>query len=133
MALVYGYVPYLILPLFASLDRIDQRMIEAARDLGAPPISAFWRVVVPLSRPGLLAGIVLIALPMFGDFYTPDLISGSPRTSMLGNTINNQIQGGPDKSLGSALTIVLSAFLLILMIWYVRSLRAEQKAEGARA
>ena len=126
-------MPYLILPLFASLDRIDQRLIEAARDLGAPPISAFWRVVVPLARPGLLAGIVLIALPMFGDFYTPDLISGSPRTSMIGNTINNQIQGGPDKSLGSALTIVLAAFLLVLMIWYVRSLRAEQKAEGARA
>jgi spermidine/putrescine transport system permease protein len=133
MALAYGYVPYLILPLYASLDRIDQRLIEAARDLGAPPISAFWRVVVPLARPGMLAGIVLIALPMFGDFYTPDLISGSPRTSMIGNTINNYVQGGPEKALGSALTIVLAAFLLILMIWYVRSLRAEQRAEGARA
>jgi spermidine/putrescine transport system permease protein len=127
VALVYGYVPYLIIPLLASLDRIDQRMIEAARDLGAPPMSAFWRVVVPLARPGILAGIVLIALPMFGDFYTPDLISGSPRTSMIGNTINNYVQGGPDMALGAALTILLAAFLLVLMTWYVRSLREEQR------
>ena len=127
MALCYGYVPYLILVLFASLDRIDQRLIESARDLGAPPIAAFWRVVVPLAKPGMLAGIVVIALPMFGDFYTPDLISGSPRTSMLGNTINGYIQGGPDKALGSALTLLLSLFLLVAMIWYVRTLRAEQR------
>ncbi|MEA2385997.1 MAG: spermidine/putrescine transport system permease protein [Thermoleophilaceae bacterium] len=127
MALCYGYVPYLILVLFASLDRIDQRLIESARDLGAPPIAAFWRVVVPLAKPGMLAGIVVVALPMFGDFYTPDLISGSPRTSMLGNTINGYIQGGPDKALGSALTLLLALFLLVAMIWYVRTLRTEQR------
>ena len=109
LALVYGYVPYLILPLFAALDRIDQRYIEAARDLGASPAGAFWRVVVPLSKTGTLAGIVLIALPMFGDYYTPDLISGSPKTAILGNAINGYVQGGPDKSLGAALTILLSA------------------------
>ena len=95
LALVYGYVPYLILPLFAALDRIDQRYIEAARDLGASPAGAFWRVVVPLSKTGTLAGIVLIALPMFGDYYTPDLISGSPKTAILGNAINGYVQGGP--------------------------------------
>ena len=72
-------MPYLILPLYASLDRIDQRLIEAARDLGASPASAFRRVVLPLSKAGTLGGIVLIALPMFGDYYTPDLMSGSPR------------------------------------------------------
>ena len=104
MGLVYGYVPYLILPLYASLDRIDQRLIEAARDLGASPASAFRRVVLPLSKAGTLGGIVLIALPMFGDYYTPDLMSGSPKTAMLGNTINNYVQGGPDKALGAALT-----------------------------
>ena len=79
LGLVYGYVPYLILPLYASLDRIDQRLIEAARDLGASPAQAFRRVVLPLSKAGTLGGIVLIALPMFGDYYTPDLMSGSPR------------------------------------------------------
>ena len=100
LALVYGYVPYLILPLFAALDRIDQRYIEAARDLGASPAGAFWRVVVPLSKTGTLAGIVLIALPMFGDYYTPDLISGSPKTAILGNAINGYVQGGPGQVAG---------------------------------
>jgi spermidine/putrescine transport system permease protein len=128
LGLVYGYVPYLILPLFATLDRIDQRLIEAARDLGAPPISAFWRVVLPLSRTGTLAGIVIVALPMFGDYYTADLLSGSPRTSMLGNVINTSLLGGPDKPLGSALTLIMSAFLLVLMLYYLRALRADQRA-----
>jgi putrescine transport system permease protein len=127
LALVYGYVPYLILPLFAALDRIDQRHIEAARDLGASPAGAFWRVVVPLSKTGTLAGVVLIALPMFGDYYTPDLISGSPKTSILGNAINGYVQGGPDKSLGAALTLLMSAFLLIFMLYYLRVVRADQR------
>jgi spermidine/putrescine transport system permease protein len=132
LALVYGYVPYLILPLFAALDRIDQRLIEAARDLGASPAGAFWRVVVPLSKTGTLAGIVLIALPMFGDYYTPDLISGSPKTAILGNAINGYVQGGPDKSLGAALTLLLSAFLLVFMLYYLRVVRADQReAVGA--
>jgi ABC-type spermidine/putrescine transport system permease subunit I len=125
LALVYGYVPYLILPLYASLDRIDQRLIEAARDLGAPPSGAFRHVVLPLSRPGTLGGIVLIALPMFGDYYTPDLMSGSPQTSMIGNVINGYVQGGPQKSLGAALTLLLALFLLIFMLYYLRALRAE--------
>jgi spermidine/putrescine transport system permease protein len=132
LGLAYGYVPYLILPLFATLDRIDTRLIEAARDLGATPAGAFRRVVLPLSRTGTLAGIVIIALPMFGDFYTADLLSGSPRTSMLGNVINTSLLGGPDKPLGSALTLLLSAFLLVLMLYYLRSLRADQRAAAGR-
>jgi spermidine/putrescine transport system permease protein len=127
LALVYGYVPYLILALFATLDRIDQRLIEAARDLGAPPASAFVRVVLPLSRTGTLGGIVLIALPMFGDYYTPDLMSGSPRTSTLGNVINGALQGGPNKPVGAALTVVLALFLLGLLLYYLRILRADQR------
>ena len=128
LALVYGYVPYLILPLYASLDRIDQRLIEAARDLGAPPSGAFRHVVLPLSRPGTLGGIVLIALPMFGDYYTPDLMSGSPQTSMIGNVINGYVQGGPQKSLGAAMTLLLALFLLLFMLYYLRALRAEGRA-----
>jgi putrescine transport system permease protein len=125
MGLVYGYVPYLIIPLYAALDRIDQRLIEAARDLGAPPAQAFRRVVLPLSKAGTLGAVVLIALPMFGDYYTPDLMSGSPKTAMLGNAINGYVQGGPDKALGAALTLLLSAFLLVFMLYYLRTLRRE--------
>src|ERR1700749_2787543 len=126
--LVYGYVPYLIIPLYASLDRIDQRLIEAARDLGAPPRDAFVRCVLPLSKAGTLGGIVLIALPMFGDYYTPDLMSGSPKTAMLGNAINGYVQGGPEKALRAALTLLLSAFLLAFMLYYLRVLRREGAA-----
>ncbi|MEA2360690.1 MAG: spermidine/putrescine transport system permease protein, partial [Solirubrobacteraceae bacterium] len=71
-------------------------------------------------------------LPMFGDYYTPDLISGSPKTAILGNAINGYVQGGPDKSLGAALTLLLSAFLLVFMLYYLRVVRADQReAVGA--
>ncbi len=115
LALVYGYVPFLILPVYASVDRIDQRVIEAARDLGASPFKAFVRVTLPLSMPGILGGLVLIALPMFGDYYTPDLISSSPSTNMIGNQIDLAIHRGSEKPLGAALTVVLSLLLVILM------------------
>jgi putrescine transport system permease protein len=87
-ALVYGYIPYLILPLYAALDRIDRSHLEAARDLGASPFRAFVHVTLPLSKVGILGGAVLIALPMFGDYYTPNIVSGAPQTSMIGNQID---------------------------------------------
>jgi putrescine transport system permease protein len=127
LALVYGYVPFLIIPLYASLDRLDSRLVEASRDLGASPFESFRRVILPATMPGIVAGLVLIALPMFGDFFTADLMSGSPNTSMIGNAINAAIQGGPDKSLGAALTMLLSAFLLVFMAFYLRSVRREQR------
>lgn len=131
LALVYGYVPFLIVPLYASLDRLDGRLVEAARDLGASPFESFRRVILPATMPGIVAGLVIIALPMFGDFFTQDLMSGSPNTSMIGNAINAAVQGGPDKSLGAALTMLLSAFLLVFMGFYLRSVRREQRQETA--
>jgi spermidine/putrescine transport system permease protein len=124
IALVYGYIPYLILPLFAALDRIDQRQIEAARDLGASPRQAFMRVTLPLSKAGILAGSVLIALPMFGDYYTADLISGSAQTSMIGNQIDQFTRQGSQKTVGAVLTMLLAIVLLVLMLYYLRSTRA---------
>jgi putrescine transport system permease protein len=123
IALVYGYIPFLILPLYAALDRIDQRHIEAARDLGASPFAAFRRVTLPLSVPGILAGTVLIALPMFGDYYTQDLISASPRTSMIGNQIDQFSRQGSEKTVGAVLTMLLAAVLLVLMFYYLRTTR----------
>ena len=123
IALVYGYIPFLILPLYAALDRIDQRHIEAARDLGASPFAAFRRVTLPLSIPGILAGTVLIALPMFGDYYTPDLISASPRTSMIGNQIDQFSRQGSEKTVGAVLTMLLALVLLVLMFYYLRTTR----------
>ncbi|HEY1366032.1 MAG TPA: ABC transporter permease [Gaiellaceae bacterium] len=123
IALVYGYVPFVILPLYAALDRIDQRQLEAARDLGASPFSSFLRVTLPLSVPGILAASVLVALPMFGDYYTPDLVSASPRTNMIGNQIDQLTRQGSEKVSGSVLTLLLALTLLVLMIYYLRSTR----------
>jgi len=131
LALVYGYIPFFILPLFAALDRIARSHIEAARDLGASPLRAFLHVTLPLSKAGILAGTVLIALPMFGDYYTPDLISASPNTNMIGNQIDLYIRQGPQKTIGAALTLVLAAFLTVLMLYYLFAThRASREAQS---
>ena len=87
LGLVYGYIPFFILPLYAALDRIDGSQLEAARDLGGSPRSTFWRVTLPLSKQGIIAGTVIIMLPMFGDYYTPDLMSAQNKTRIIGNQI----------------------------------------------
>jgi len=87
LGLVYGYIPFFILPLYAALDRIDKSQLEASRDMGASPGGTFFRVTLPLSKQGILAGSVIITLPMFGDYYTPNLMSGQPSVSMIGNAI----------------------------------------------
>jgi putrescine transport system permease protein len=119
LALIYGYIPYFILPLYASLDRIDRSHLEAARDLGASPFRAFLHVTLPLSMTGLLGGTVLIVLPMFGDYYTPNIVSSAPTTSMIGNQIDLYFHGGPQPTIGAAITILLSAFLVVLMGYYM--------------
>ena len=130
LGLVYGYVPFMILPLYAFLDRIDRRLLEAARDLGASPFQAFRLVTLPLSMPALLAGIVIIALPMFGDYYTPDLLSGSPQTSMIGNQINLYIRGGQQVPVGAALVVVLMVMLTVLLGYYlIATARAQRRYE----
>src|SRR5262249_17012811 len=123
VALIYGYIPFLILPRCAALDRIDQRHIEAARDLGASALGAFVRVTLPLSVPGILAGSVLVALPMFGDYYTPDLVCAAPKCSMIGNQIDQFTRQGSEKVSGAVLTMLLSAVLLVLMFYYLRTTR----------
>jgi len=130
IAFVYGYVPFLILPLVVALDRIDQRQIDAARDLGASPFSAFMRVTLPLSKVGILAGCVLVALPMFGDYYTPDLVSASTKTNLIGNQIDQFTRQGSQKVTGAVLTLILSLFLLLLMFYYLRTTRAAGKVAG---
>jgi len=131
LGLVYGYVPFMILPLYAFLDRIDRSVLEAARDLGASPYQAFRLVTFPLSIPAILAGCVIIALPMFGDYYTPDLLSGSPQTSMIGNEIYLYIRGGQQIPVGAALVVVLMLFLGVLMGYYLVVTARAQRRLGA--
>ena len=131
LGLVYGYIPFLILPLFAALDRIDKSLLEAARDLGASPFKAFVRVTLPLSKQGILAGMGIILLPMFGDYYTPDLMSGAPRTTMFGNLIYFYLHGGTGGNKGAAMVLVLSAIVSVLMFYYLYSVA--QASKRARA
>ena len=122
---------YLIRMLYAFLDRIDRSLLEAARDLGASPFQAFRMVTLPLSMPAVLAGIVIIALPMFGDYYTPDLLSGAPQTSLIGNQINLYIRGGQQIPVGAALVVVLMLFLTVLMSYYLfATARAQRRLGG---
>ena len=129
-ALTYGYIPYFILPVYAGLDRIDMRLLEASRDLGASRPWTFLRVTLPLSWPSILAGTVLIVLPMFGDYYTNDLISGSPNTNMLGNSVNLLVQGGSQKNLGAAMVVVLMTILAIGMLYYLWETNRQARARS---
>jgi spermidine/putrescine transport system permease protein len=132
LALVYGYIPFMILPIFAALDRIDRSHLEAARDLGASPLSTFRHVTLPLSKVGILGGAVLIALPMFGDYYTPNIVSGAPQTSMIGNQIDYYFHYGGQPTIGAAITVVLAAFLTVLMTYYLWTIhKASREAQTA--
>lgn len=104
--LVYGYVPYMILPLFAVLDRIPASSLEAARDLGASPRSTFLRVTLPASRQGIVAGVIVCGLPMFGDYFTQQLLADSNSTRMLGNFVVQSLQVPIFVSRGAALILV---------------------------
>jgi ABC-type spermidine/putrescine transport system permease subunit I len=121
LGLVYGYVPYMVLPLYAGLDRISPSLVEAARDLGAGRVDTFRRVVLPMSRPGIAAGIILIGLPMFGDYFSNDLLSNSPQTAMLGNLINLSVGTPGQAGQAAALVVLLTLILLLPMLLYVRS------------
>jgi spermidine/putrescine transport system permease protein len=121
LGLVYGYIPFLILPLYATLERLDWRLVEAARDLGATSRQAFRVVTVPMAKAGVAAAAILIALPMFGDYYTNDLLSRSPKTEMLGNQIDYYINNSSQPQRGAILVLMLSTLLLVGLSWYLRS------------
>jgi len=121
LGLVYGYLPFLILPLYVTLERLDWKLIEAARDLGATSRAAFRLVTIPLAKAGVAAAGVLIALPMFGDYYTNDLLSRSPSTEMLGNQIDFYINNSSQPQRGAVLVLMLSGILVLALSWYLRS------------
>ena len=126
LGLVYGYVPYMILPLYAGLDRIQPSLIEASRDLGASRAETFRRVTLRMSKPAVLASLLLVTLPMVGDYFTNDLLSGSPSTAMFGNLVNSAILSTAQKGQGAALLILMFLVLLVPMIYYVRASAREE-------
>jgi ABC-type spermidine/putrescine transport system permease subunit I len=124
LGLVYGYVPYMILPLFAGLDRAPVAMLEAARDLGASRWETFWRVTWPLSRTAVYVSLLVTTLPMLGDYFTNDLLSGSPSTSMIGNLINNSVLTPGQTGQAGAFVLIILVVSIIPMVLYVRSTRS---------
>ena len=118
--LIYGYVPFMILPLFGTLDRIERSTVEAARDLGAGQIRTFVRVTLPLSKQGILAGCIIVALPMFGDYFTQTLLASTRQTAMIGNLIVNSIETSLVNA-GASLVIVMLLLLIVPMLYYLRS------------
>ncbi len=114
VGLVYGDLPFMILPLYTVLEKIDPSLVEAAQDLGAGRWRTFLKVTLPLSRPGLVAGIVLVFIPSVGAFITPDLLGGA-RTMMVGNLIQNQFALVRDQPFGSAVAFLLTFVVLALL------------------
>jgi spermidine/putrescine transport system permease protein len=119
VGLVYGYLPFMVLPLYAAIDRIDFSLMEAAGDLYANGRRAFWHVLLPLSLPGVIAGSVLVFVPSLGAFVTPDLLGGA-KTVMIGNLIQSQFLTARDWPFGSAFSVLLMAVVLVATLVYFR-------------
>lgn len=116
---VYGELPFMILPIYVALDRLDLRLLEAAQDLGANRFWTFTKVTLPLSRSGLIAGVVLVFIPSLGAFITPDLLGGA-KSVMIGNLIQNQF-AQLNQPFGSALSLILTVAVLLLLFIALKS------------
>jgi spermidine/putrescine transport system permease protein len=128
MGMVYSYLPFMILPLYAALEKFDVRLKEAAQDLGASRWHTFWQVTFPLSMPGVIAGSILVFIPSAGEFVIPNLLGGA-RTVLVGNLIQQQFLLARDWAFGSALAMMLAALLVGAIMYYVRKVGTD-KLEG---
>ncbi|MDO9418291.1 ABC transporter permease subunit [Pararhizobium sp.] len=125
IGIVYSYLPFMVLPIYSALEKMDHTLVEAAQDLGCPPIAAFWKVTFPLSLAGVVAGCMLVFIPAVGEFVIPDLLGGS-ETLMIGKTLWNEFNSNRDWPVSSAVAIIL---LLILVVPIVLFQNAQAKAE----
>ncbi len=119
IGMVYEFLPFMVLPLYTSLEKIESAQLEAAADLGAPPWKAFLRVTLPLSLPGMIAGTILVFIPAMGMFVVPDLMGGA-KTILIGNVIRNQFLVSRDWPFGAAASILLLIMTLIFTLYYTR-------------
>jgi putrescine transport system permease protein len=126
IGIVYSYLPFMVLPLYSALEKMDHSLTEAALDLGCTPISAFWRVTFPLSIPGVVAGCLLVFIPAVGEFVIPDLLGGS-ETLMIGKTLWNEFNANRDWPVSAAVATIL---LLILVVPIMFFQHAQTKADG---
>lgn len=118
LGLVYGYLPFMVLPLYATLERLDPFLLEASADLGGRPVATFTRVVLPLCAPGIRAGAVLVFIPCLGAFLVPDLLGGG-KSIMIGNVVQNQFTTARDWPFGAAISLMLMAVVMALLMLFV--------------
>jgi spermidine/putrescine transport system permease protein len=120
IGLVYGYLPFMVLPLYAAIERIDWSLVEAARDLHASAWTAFRRIVWPLSLPGVIAGSILVFVPSFGAYVTPAILGGN-KEGLLGSFIVSQFLSARNGPVGASLSVVVLSVMLVATLWYFRS------------
>jgi len=128
IGMVYAYLPFMILPLYANLVKMDTRFLEAAADLGAPPLQAFWRITVPLSKSGIIAGSMLVFIPAIGEYVIPELLGG-PETLMIGRQLWDEFFTNNDWPLASSVTVVVILLILVPMAIF-NKYKAEQEARS---
>ncbi len=121
IGIVYSYLPFMILPLYATLEKMDTSLLEAAQDLGCTPTGTFWRITFPLSIPGVIAGCLLVFIPAIGEYVIPDLLGGS-ETLMIGKQLVNEFYVNRDWPAASAVAVVLLIILVVPIGWYQKSL-----------
>jgi spermidine/putrescine transport system permease protein len=126
IGLVYGWLPDMILPCFAAIDRFDFSLVEAAQDLYANRVKAFVRIILPLTLPGVVAGSILVFIPSLGAYVTPDLLGGA-KSVMIGNVIYSQFMSARDYPFGAAISFVLMAMMLVGTLIYFRSTSSSAK------
>jgi spermidine/putrescine transport system permease protein len=119
LGLVYGYLPFMILPLYTTLERLDKSLLEASADLGATPFVTLTRIIIPLSAPGIRAGSILVFITCLGAYLTPDLLGGS-KTVMIGNVIQNQFTSARDWPFGAAASLALMALVMVMLLVVLR-------------
>ncbi|OZI51614.1 ABC transporter permease subunit [Bordetella genomosp. 4] len=133
IGLVYAYLPFFILPLYANLVKMDLRLLEAAYDLGARPWQAFWRITVPLSRPGVIAGAMLVFIPSVGEYVIPEMLGGAD-TLMMGRVMWNEFFNNADWPMASAVTCIMVLLLLVpLALFQYSQVRQQDMATRGQA
>ena len=127
IGIVYSYLPFMVLPLYAALDKIDGSLLEAAQDLGCPPLKSFWVITVPLAVPGIVAGCFLVFIPAVGEFVIPDLLGGSD-TLIIGRTLWNEFINNRDWPVSSAVAVILLLLLIVPIVLFQHYQQRSQEA-----
>lgn len=130
IGLLYSYLPFMVLPLYASIEKLDRSLVDVSKDLGATEVQSFRKVTLPLTKPGIISGSILVFVPSFGEFVIPDILGGA-KNMMIGNLIKNQFLTARDWPFGSALAFIVMTVVLGLLMIYIHFGLNDQSSENA--